>query len=173
MDHLVRILAAGGTFDKHYNPLDGSLGFGQSQIPALLQDARLNQAPLFDIVMQIDSLDMTQAHREQVLQRVLSAAESRIIVIHGTDTMVETAQVLGKALGQTTQQHNKTVVLTGAMVPYTIAHSDATFNLGFALAAAQTLGQGVYIAMGGQVFDWDKVKKNRALGRFEAIQLNR
>jgi L-asparaginase len=168
MHHSVRIFAAGGTFDKHYNPLDGSLGFGESQIPALLQDARLNQAPLFDIVMQIDSLDMTQAHREQLLQRVLSTPESRIIVIHGTDSMVETAQVMGKVLRQTTQQHNKTVVITGAMVPYTIAHSDATFNLGFALAAAQTLGNGVYVAMGGQVFNWDKVKKNRALGRFES-----
>jgi L-asparaginase len=164
----VRILAAGGTFDKHYNPIDGSLGFGESHIPALLQDARLTLAPVFEVVMQIDSLDMTQAHREQVLQRVLDASESRFVVIHGTDTMVQTAHVLGTALDQNEHQNSsKTVVMTGAMVPYAIAHSDATFNLGFALAAAQTLKPGVYIAMGGQVFEWDKVQKNRAAGRFE------
>ncbi len=169
MNKTIRILAAGGTFDKHYNPLDGSLGFGASHIPALLNDARLNQVCVFEEVMQIDSLDMNLGHRQQILARINVAAENALIVIHGTDTMVQTAQVLGQAYdaGQLSQ---KTIVITGAMVPVAIIQSDAIFNLGFALAAAHTLPAGVFIAMGGQLFNWDKVKKNRSLGRFESIE---
>jgi L-asparaginase len=168
MNANVRILAAGGTFDKHYNPLDGSLGFGQSYIPNILSDARLNQAVAFEVVMQIDSLDMTQAHRQHLLQRVIDSNETALVVIHGTDTMVQTAAVLGAAFNAGTASA-KTVVLTGAMVPFAIANSDATFNLGFALAASQVLAPGVYIAMGGQVFHWQEVQKNRLLGKFEAV----
>jgi L-asparaginase len=166
MHKSVRILAAGGTFDKHYNPLDGSLGFGASHIPALLKEARLNQACIFEEVMQIDSLDMAMAHRKQILARINEATENALVVIHGTDTLVQTAQVLGQE-HQSGQLSQKTVVLTGAMVPVAIMQSDATFNLGFALAAAQVLPAGVYVAMGGQLFHWDQVQKNRPLGRFE------
>jgi L-asparaginase len=155
-------MAVGGTFDKRYNPLDGSLGFGDSHIPQLLADARLNQAVRFEVVMQIDSLDMQDAHREQLLRRCQTVAETRLLLVHGTDTMTDSARVL--ALGQL----NKVVVLTGAMVPYALEQSDATFNLGFALGAMACLSNGVYIAMGGQVFSWDQVLKNKALGRFQS-----
>lgn len=166
MQPTFRILAAGGTFDKHYNPLDGSLGFGESHIPTILRDARLNSPVAFEVVMQIDSLDMTQTHREHLLHTATQRAELGLVVIHGTDTMVETAQVFGAAFNSGALAH-KTVVFTGAMVPYAIANSDASFNLGFALGAAQILPAGVFVAMGGQVFGWQTVKKNRAIGRFE------
>ncbi len=166
MTPLIRILAAGGTFDKHYNPLDGSLGFGQSHIPTILQDARLNQSVAFETVMQIDSLDMTLDHRQKLLARASACIEPGLVVIHGTDTMVDTAHVFGQSSSPALR--NKVIVFTGAMVPYAIEHSDASFNLGFALCAVATIKAGVYIAMGGQLFAWNKVKKNRLLGVFEA-----
>ncbi len=160
---MIRIIAVGGTFDKRYNPLDGSLVFGQSHLPVMLSDARLNQAATLEVVMQIDSLDMQDHHRQQVLEACKRATETRLIIIHGTDTMVQTAQLLGAA------QLNKTIVLTGAMVPYAIEHSDASFNLGFAMACVQLNDPGVYIAMGGECFAAEQVRKNRQLGRFEAL----
>lgn len=158
----LRILAIGGTFDKRYNPLDGSLGFGRSHLPQILSDARLNQAPVFEEVLQIDSLDMVDSHRQIVLAACQRCPEPALVLIHGTDTMTNTAEVLLQA------QLAKTIVLTGAMVPYALEQSDATFNLGFACAAAQCLPPGVYIAMGGQVFPTGHVQKNRQAGRFES-----
>jgi L-asparaginase len=161
----LRIIATGGTFDKAYNPLTGSLGFTDppaSSVPALIAQARTTAAITCQTLMQIDSLDMQDSHRQHVLQACREAPETVIVIVHGTDTMPETAQVLGQAGLQ------KTVVLTGAMVPASVNHSDALFNLGFAIAAAQTLAPGVYVAMNAVIRPWNDVRKNRALGVFEA-----
>ena len=160
----LRIIATGGTFDKHYDPLTGNLYFRDSVVPGALQRARIAQDCVFEALLALDSLDMKDEHRQQVLQSCQRAAEAHIVVVHGTDTMRETAAVLGSA------RLDKTIVLTGAMVPYLIDDSDAFFNLGFACAAAQLAKPGVYIAMNGQLFDWGNVKKNRELGRFEALR---
>ena len=157
----LRIIATGGTFDKHYHPLDGQLVFADSVIPAALRRARLTLPCEFQSLMAIDSLEMQDAHRQRILEACRAAAEDCIVIVHGTDTMQETAEVLGRAGLQ------KSIVLTGAMVPYEIAGSDALFNLGFAIAAAQLLPPGVRVAMNGQVFAWNEVRKNRAAGVFE------
>ena len=157
-----RILAAGGTFDKHYNPLTGGLEFSQSHLPEILINARLASHIILEIVMQIDSLDMQDEHREQLRDRCKAAPEDCLVIVHGTDTMTNTAKVLGQA------GLEKTIVITGAMVPYAIEKSDAQTNLGFALGCASLLAKGVYIAMNGVVHPWDRVRKNRGLGVFEA-----
>jgi L-asparaginase len=159
----LRIIATGGTFDKHYNELNGTLGFADSHLPAVLARTRMTIPVELEILPLLDSLDMQDIDRERVLTSCQNAAENAIIIVHGTDTMKETAAVLGAvALG-------KTIVLTGAMIPYSIANSDALFNLGFATAAAQTLPAGVYVAMNGHVFAWNKVTKNRAAGVFQPL----
>jgi L-asparaginase len=163
----LRFIAAGGTFDKRYNPLNGALHFTTTHVQAVLQRCRLNTPATVTELALLDSLDMVDADRQRVLAACAAAAETQLIVIHGTDTMPDTAQVLGAALG--TALAGKTVVLTGAMIPYDIAGSDALFNIGFAAAAAQTLPAGVYIAMGGEVFAWNKVCKDKAAGRFVAL----
>ena len=160
----LRIIATGGTFDKHYDPLTGNLYFRDSVLPAALQRARIAEDCVFEPLLALDSLDMQDEHRQQVLQACRYSAQSQIVVVHGTDTLRETAAVLGRA------QLDKTIVLTGAMVPYRIDDSDAFFNLGFACAAARIAKPGVYIAMNAQLFDWDNVRKNRELGRFEALR---
>jgi L-asparaginase len=158
----LRILATGGTFDKHYDEIAGKLTFGDSHLPAVLQRARMTLPHTLELLPLLDSLEMRDADRQRVLASCRRATEASIIVIHGTDTMRETAEVLGAAdLG-------KTIILTGAMIPYEIANSDALFNLGFACGVAQTLAPGVYVTMNGQVFDWNKVQKNRAAGVFQA-----
>ena len=157
----LRILATGGTFDKHYNELNGTLGFADSHVPDLLKRCRLTVEVALEQLPLMDSLDMVDADRARILAACQAAPEKAIVVIHGTDTMPQTAAVLGPAnLG-------KTVVLTGAMIPYEIANSDAMFNLGFAAGVAQTLPPGVYVAMNGKIFAWDNVTKNRAAGVFE------
>ncbi len=161
----LRLLACGGTFDKRYEPLGGDLGFGDSQLPAIVARARLTLPTVVETVMQIDSLDMTDAHRQQVLAACRAAPEAALVVTHGTDTMPETAAVLGPHFDAAA---GKTVVLTGAMVPYTVSQSDALFNLGFACACAQTLAPGVWIAMNGRIHPWHSVRKNREAGVFEA-----
>ena len=158
----LRVLAAGGTFDKSYDPISGQLGFGESNIPQMLARARVTIPIAFELLPLLDSLDMQDADRKRILDACDNSPEERIVVVHGTDTMRETAEVVGNAA------LSKVVVLTGAMIPYTIAESDAFFNLGFACAAAQTLPHGVYIAMNGLLFTWDRVRKNRAEGVFEA-----
>lgn len=158
----LRIIAAGGTFDKRYDPISGQLGFGESHVPQMLARSRLTVPVTVEALPLLDSLDMQDADRERILHACSRSAEERIVVVHGTDTMRETAEALGKAALA------RTVVLTGAMIPYSIADSDAFFNLGFACAAAQALPHGVYIAMNGRVFAWDQVHKNRSAGVFEA-----
>jgi L-asparaginase len=163
----LRIIAAGGTFDKRYNPLNGALHFTVTHLHSVLQRCRLNTAATISELPLLDSLDMQDADRQRILDACVAAPEQHIVVVHGTDTMPETAQVLGLALN-TAVMDSKTVVITGAMVPYDIEGSDALFNLGFAAATAQSLPAGVYIAMGGEVFHWDNVRKDRAAGRFMA-----
>lgn len=158
----LRILATGGTFDKHYDAIAGQVGFGASHLPQVIQRARITLPTQLEILPLLDSLDMQDADRKRVLASCRAAPENAIVVIHGTDTMRETAQVLGAAALA------KTIVLTGAMIPYAVAESDALFNFGFACAAAQTLLPGVYVAMNGRVFAWDAVQKNRGAGIFEA-----
>ena len=161
----VRIFVAGGTFDKEYNELTGSLEFKDTHLPEMLRLGRCRIDVSIRTLMMIDSLDMTDADRAIIVEQCRQASESRIVVTHGTDTMVETAAALATALAAS----GKTVVLTGAMVPYAFGSSDGLFNLGSALSFAQTLPPGVYLAMNGRCFAWDRVKKNRETGVFEAI----
>ncbi len=159
----LHIIATGGTFDKHYDPVSGALTFGQSVLPAALARARIKTACTFESLMMLDSLDMKDSHRQQILAACSRSAQEKIVIVHGTDTMTETASVLGQA------RLACCIVLTGAMVPYDIVDSDALFNLGFALAAAGLLPHGVYIAMNGTLFPWDDVRKNRQAGVFERL----
>ncbi|MEN3275620.1 MAG: L-asparaginase [Massilia sp.] len=159
----LRIIATGGTFDKHYNELTGVLGFAESHLPDVIKRTRMTIPVELQVLPLLDSLDMQDADRQRVLEACQAASENAIVIVHGTDTMPQTAAVLGAAaLG-------KTVVLTGAMIPYEIANSDALFNLGFACGVAQTLPAGVYVAMNGQVFAWNNVTKNRAAGVFQPL----
>ena len=159
----LHIIATGGTLDKRYDPIAGTLSFGASHLPDILARCRLNTAATLTVLPLKDSLDMGEPDRLAVLAACVASGVNgakHIVITHGTDTMPETARVLGAA------GLNQTVVLTGAMIPYDIAGSDALFNLGFACAAAQTLPAGVYVVMGGQVFDWHAVRKDRVVGRF-------
>lgn len=159
----LRLIATGGTFDKHYNELDGTLGFADSHLPEVLARSRMTVPVALEVLPLLDSLDMQDADRARVLAACSAATEQAVVIVHGTDSMRETARVLGAAKLQ------KTIVLTGAMIPYEIANSDALFNLGFACGVAQTLPADVYVAMNGQVFPWDNVTKNRAAGVFEMM----
>jgi L-asparaginase len=158
----LRIIATGGTFDKSYDPLTGALVFVESILPTAIARARVTLPVSFEPLLALDSLDMNDAHRAQILSACERSPENHIVIIHGTDTMRETAQVIGQA------GLKKTVVLAGAMVPYRIESSDALFNLGFAVAAAQLSAPGVFIAMNGQLFAWDRVHKNKSAGVFES-----
>src|SRR5689334_3792703 len=158
----IRILATGGTFDKEYNELTGELFFKSTHIGDMLQLGRCLLEVEIETLMMIDSLQMTEADRRAILDRCRAADESRIVITHGTDTMAETAAVLGRGL----KRAHKTVVVTGAMVPYKFGSSDGMFNLGTALAFAQTLPAGVYVAMNGRCFDWNAVRKNKKRGVF-------
>jgi L-asparaginase len=159
----LRILATGGTFDKHYNELNGVLGFNDSHLPAAIARARITVPVALEQLALLDSLDMVDADRARILASCAASPEKAIVIVHGTDTMPLTAAVLGAA------KLERTVVLTGAMIPYEIDNSDALFNLGFACAVAQTLAAGVYVAMNGQIFAWDNVQKNRAAGVFQPL----
>ncbi|MBI2136162.1 asparaginase [Candidatus Woesearchaeota archaeon] len=160
----IRIFVTGGTFDKEYNELDGSLFFKDTHLPEMLALGRSSVPADTRTLMMIDSLDMTDADRETIASNVLKATEDKIVITHGTDTMVETAQVLAKKV------KGKTIVLVGAMIPYKFGSSDGLFNLGAALAFVQTLPAGVYIAMNGRYFKWDNVRKNKKVGEFEEIK---
>jgi L-asparaginase len=159
----LRLIATGGTFDKHYDELNGKLDFAESHLPAIIARTRMTIPVELETLPLLDSLDMKDEDRQRVLASCQAASEKAIVIIHGTDTMKETAGVLGETdLG-------KTIVLTGAMIPYEIANSDALFNLGFACGVAQTLPAGVYVAMNGKVFTWNNVTKNRSAGVFEPL----
>lgn len=159
----IRIIITGGTFDKHYDELNGSLTFKNTHLPEIVRQARLTVPVDLEINQLIDSLDMGPANRLAILDSCRKAPEEHIVIIHGTDTMAETARVLGEAnLG-------KRIVLTGAMIPYAVTGSDAIFNLGCGIAAVQLVQPGVYIVMNGRLFPWNRVRKNREKGCFEDL----
>lgn len=157
------IFVTGGTFDKEYNELDGSLFFKDTHLPEMLALGRLLVPVETKTLMMIDSLYMTDADRETIAQNVLNTDGDKIVITHGTDTMVETAKLLADKV------KGKTIVLVGAMVPYKFGSSDGLFNLGTALAFVQTLPAGVYIAMNGRYFTHDNCRKNKQTGVFEAL----
>ncbi len=159
----IRIFITGGTFDKEYNELTGELFFKDSHVPQMLKLGRCRVPVETRTLMLIDSINMTDEDREIIAQNCLKAKEDKIVITHGTDTMVETAQFLARRV------KDKTVVLTGAMIPYTFGSSDGMFNLGCAIAFVQTLPPGVYIAMNGRYFYPDNVRKNRKTGEFEEL----
>jgi L-asparaginase len=161
----IGIFVTGGTFDKEYNELTGSLFFKDTHLPEMLRLGRSRVDVSVRTLMMIDSLEMTTADRARIVDECGRAAEARILVTHGTDTMVDTAAALAAA-GSVA---GKTIVLTGAMIPYAFGSSDGLFNLGSALSFVQALPAGVYIAMNGRCFDWDRVRKNRDSGTFEDI----
>ncbi len=159
----LRLLVTGGTFDKRYDELHGTLAFSETHVEDVLARGRCNLALAIEVLMLKDSLDLTPADRARIVAAAAASAESRIVITHGTDTMVESARELANA------KLEKTIVLTGAMVPYVFGSSDGLFNLGSALSFAQVLPAGVYLAMNGHFFPWNDVRKNRELGVFEPL----
>ncbi|HUO32614.1 MAG TPA: asparaginase domain-containing protein [Bryobacteraceae bacterium] len=159
----IRIFVTGGTFDKEYNELTGELFFKDSHLPEMLKLGRCSVDLDIRTLMMIDSLHMTDGDRQIILRNCRQAPETRIVITHGTDTMVETAAVLAAGIA------DKTIVLTGAMIPYKFGSSDGLFNLGSALAFAQTLPPGVYVAMNGRYLPWNCARKNRQTGMFEDV----
>jgi len=159
----IRIFITGGTFDKEYNELNGKLFFKDTHLHEMLKLGRCRVDVDIRTLMMVDSLEMTDADRTLIVEQCIRAAEDKIVITHGTDTMVETAIVLAKA------EICKTIVITGAMIPYKFGSSDGLFNLGSALAFVQTLPHGVYIAMNGKYFNWDNVRKNRQTAQFEEL----
>jgi L-asparaginase len=157
----IRVFVTGGTFDKEYNELNGELYFKDTHLAEMLDLGRCRLDVELRTLMMVDSLQMTDEDRKIICEHCLKAKEDRIVITHGTDTMAETAAVLGSSI------KNKTIVLTGAMVPYKFGSSDGLFNLGAALAFVQCLPPGVYIAMNGRAFPWDNVRKNKRAGLFE------
>ena len=157
----IKILLTGGTIDKHYNESNGELDFEKTHIPEILALGRNRADVEIDHIVMLDSLEMTDIDRQSILGECVRSPQDQVLITHGTDTIVETATVLGKA------ELNKTIVLVGAMIPFVFKHSDAVFNMGFALGVVQCLPQGVYVAMNGNIFEWDKVIKNRDIGIFE------
>jgi L-asparaginase len=159
----IKIIVTGGTFDKEYNELNGELFFKDTHLHEMLSRGRSKLELDITTLMMIDSLDMTDGDRKKIADACISANEDKILITHGTDTMPITAAVLAE------QIKHKTVVLTGAMVPYKFGSSDGMFNLGSALAFVQTLPHGVYVVMNGKVFDGNNVMKNKATGEFEVL----
>jgi L-asparaginase len=159
----IRVFVTGGTFDKDYDEITGRLYFHDTHLPEMLRLGRCRVPLSIRTLMMIDSLEMTPADRGLVVENCRNCQESRIVITHGTDTMVETACALASAgIG-------KTIVLTGAMIPFAFGSSDGLFNLGSALSFAQVLPPGVYVAMNGRYFTWDAVRKNRETGYFEEV----
>jgi L-asparaginase len=161
----IRVLVTGGTFDKEYDELAGKLYFKETHLGEMLRRARCKVDVRVETLMMVDSLDMTDEDRRRIIESCRAAPESRLVVTHGTDTMADTARALAAA------RLGKTVVLTGAMVPYAFGSSDGLFNLGSALSFAQVLPPGVYVAMNGRALPGDRVRKDRSTGIFEEIRL--
>lgn len=160
----IRIFVTGGTFDKEYNELNGELFFKDTHLNEMLKLGRCRAAIDARTLMMIDSIYLKEDDRELIANNCCTCEEDRIIVTHGTDTMVDTAKVIAA------KNPDKTVVLTGAMIPYKFGSSDGLFNLGAAIAFVQTLPHGVYIAMNGRIFNWDNCRKNKKIGEFEEIK---
>jgi L-asparaginase len=160
----IRVFVTGGTFDKEYDELTGKLYFRTTHVDEMLRRGRCVLDVHVETLTMVDSLEMTDAQRAAIVRACADCHDQQIVITHGTDTMVETAQAIAAGV------RNKTVVLTGAMVPYAFGSSDGLFNLGSALSFVQSLPQGVYIAMNGRSFAWDDVRKNRSAGMFERIR---
>jgi L-asparaginase len=163
MNAPIRVFVTGGTFDKEYDELSGRLFFKDTHMHEMLRLARCRVPTLVRTLMMIDSLEMTDADRALIVESCTACPEDRIVVTHGTDTMADTARALHAAALP------KTIVLTGAMIPYTFGSSDGLFNLGSALSFAQVLPRGVYVAMNGGCFEGHRVRKNREAGIFEEL----
>ena len=159
----IRLFVTGGTFDKEYDEIHGTLLFRRSHLQEMLAMGRCRLDVSVETLMLVDSLDMTREDRELIATRCRECEEDRVVITHGTDTMVDTARVLAEAVP------DKTVVLTGAMIPIAFGSSDGLFNLGSALSFAQVLEPGVFVAMNGRYFPWDRVRKNRETGVFEPV----
>jgi L-asparaginase len=159
----LRVFVTGGTFDKEYDELTGTLRFDATHVEEMLRRGRCMLDVHVEVLMMIDSLEMKEAHRHRIVDACAHCEETQIVITHGTDTMVDTAAVLAAAVT------TKTIVLTGAMVPYAFGSSDGLFNLGSALSFVQALAPGVYVAMNGRCFRWDDVRKNRDVGVFEPL----
>lgn len=160
----IRIFVTGGTFDKEYNELNGSLYFKDTHLNEMLKLGRCKADIEIRTLMMMDSVEMTDDDRELISNNCIKSNHDKIIITHGTDTMVETAKVIASKIT------NKTIILTGAMIPYKFGSSDGLFNLGAAIAFVQTLPNGVYIAMNGRYFNWDNCRKNKNIGEFEEIK---
>lgn len=166
MKNDIQVFVTGGTFDKEYNFVNGSLFFKDTHLPEMLDRGRCTLDIDIKTLMMTDSLEMTDEDREIIVHNCHRCTSDQILITHGTDTMVETAKVLANA-----SISGKTIVLAGAMIPYAFGNSsDGFFNLGSALAFVQTLKPGIYIAMNGRWFEWDKVRKNTKTGFFEELQ---
>tara|TARA_Y100000994_G_C15646461_1_gene423504 strand:- start:148 stop:657 length:510 start_codon:yes stop_codon:yes gene_type:complete len=159
----IKIFATGGTFDKEYDEITGELYFKETNLFQLLQLGRSKMDVKIETLMMIDSLQMSDAERQYIVEKCKKEKAEKIIITHGTDTMTETASLIAKDI------KNKTIILTGAMIPIKFGSSDGLFNLGSALSFAQVLSYGVYITMNGQYFHWDNVRKNKKLGIFEKV----
>ena len=159
----VRILITGGNFDKEYDEITGKLYFKDTHMQEILDLGRSKLEVKIRTLMLLDSLEMTDHDRDVILDNCRRVSENKIVITHGTDTMTETGKAIANA------KLEKTIILTGAMIPYKFGSSDGLFNFGGALAFAQALPHGVYIAMNGRCFDWDKVKKNKKTGVFEDL----
>jgi L-asparaginase len=162
----IRIFITGGTFDKEYNELTGQLYFNDTHMHDLLEMGRCKADVEIRTLMMVDSLEMTNDDRDLIVHQCKNADEDKIVITHGTDTMSDTAQYIAQKLKST----DKTIVLTGAMIPIKFGSSDGLFNLGSALAFVQSLPAGVYVAMNGRYFNWDNVRKNKQTGMFEEIK---
>jgi L-asparaginase len=160
----IRIFVTGGTFDKEYDLINGQLYFKDTHVQEILELGRCTLETHVRPLMMVDSQDMTEADREVIVRNCRSANEEMIVLTHGTDTMVKTAEMVANA------NIGKTIVLTGAMIPYKFGSSDGLFNLGTAMAFVQSLNAGVYIAMNGRYFNWNNVKKNHRTGFFEEVK---
>jgi L-asparaginase len=162
----ILVLVTGGTFDKEYDEINGRLFFDGTHVPEMLKLGRCRLDVQVRTLMMVDSLEMSERDRLVVLSHCKQAPEPRIVVTHGTDTLVDTAAVLAHGL----EGSGKTVVLTGAIIPFAFGSSDGLFNLGSALSFVQALPPGVYVAMNGRWFPWNNVRKNREQGVFEALE---
>jgi len=161
---MIKIFVTGGTFDKDYDEKNGRLYFKETHMNEILALGRSKVEVGIETLMMLDSLDMKEKDRELILKKCAAANEEQIVITHGTDTMTNTAKVLGA------KRLKKTIVITGAMIPYKFGTSDGLFNIASALAYVQTMPNGVYIAMNGRVFTYDKVIKNKDTGIFEEIK---
>ena len=165
MNSITKIFITGGTFDKEYNELTGELFFENTHMYELLRLGRSKVDVEIETLMMVDSLEMTETQRNYIIQKCIREPINKIVITHGTDTMVDTAQELAKHI------NDKTIVLTGAMIPFKFGSSDGLFNMGSALAYVQALNQGIYVAMNGQFFNYKNVKKNYKLGIFEELEI--